>query len=219
MQSTGAGRTDAGVHAAVQVVHADVPQDAPALRDLDRTRAALDKMLGDEIAIRRVRRVPASFDARHSATQRRYRYRIDDGMFADPLRRLDTWHLGPPTLDVAAMHEAGQVLLGEHDFSAFCRRTADQHLVRSIDRLAVKRPSPDLVLVEVDGRAFCHQMVRSITAALVAVGRGKRPTGFVAEALASGDRQSIGGIAPPHGLTLVGVSYSPRPEAAPDATE
>ncbi|MDP8970356.1 MAG: tRNA pseudouridine(38-40) synthase TruA, partial [Actinomycetota bacterium] len=127
--TTAAGRTDAGVHASAQVVHCDVAPDARALADLDDARAALDALCGPDVAVWRVRRFPASFDARFSATQRRYRYRICDADAMSPLWRHDTWHLGGPPLDVAAMNLGGAQLVGEHDFSSFCRRRGDQHLV------------------------------------------------------------------------------------------
>ena len=160
-----------------------------------------------------MRRVPASFDARFSATQRRYRYRICDADAMAPLWRHDTWHLGPPRLDVEAMDAGGRHLLGEHDFSSFCRRSGDQHLVRRIDQLAVRRERAGLVVVSVAGKAFCHQMVRSVVGCLVAVGRGRRRPDWVAEVLAARDRQAVGQVAPPHGLTLVGVSFARGPRA------
>jgi tRNA pseudouridine38-40 synthase len=213
--TTGAGRTDAGVHAEAQVVHCDVPADARLLGDLDRARGALDALCGPGIAVWAVRAVDDGFDARFSATQRRYRYRICDAVALTPLRRHDTWHLGPPALDVDAMAVGGQHLVGTHDFSSFCRRAGEQHLTRRIDRLAVVRQPDGIVAVEVDGRAFCHQMVRSVTGCLSAVGRGDRPAGWVAEALAARDRQAIGRVAPPHGLTLIGVSFQGAPDAGP----
>lgn len=209
VETTVSGRTDAGVHATAQVVHCDVPVGARLLQDLERARGALDAMCGPEIAVWRVRRVPPTFDARFSATQRRYRYRICDGEAMAPLWRHDTWHLGGPRLDVDAMAAGARHLLGEHDFSSFCRRAGDQHLVRRIDGLAVRRARADLVVVAVAGKAFCHQMVRSVVGCLIAVGRGRRPPDWVAEVLTARDRQAVGQVAPPHGLTLVGVSFAP----------
>lgn len=210
VETTVSGRTDAGVHAAFNVVHGDVPADSRLLGDLDRARKALDKLCGPEITIWRVRRAPAAFDARFSATQRRYRYRLCDAEAMSPLWRHDTWHVGPPALDVTVMAQGGVHLLGEHDFSSFCRRAGEQHLVRRIDRLDVRRGPAGLVTVHVDGKAFCHQMVRSVTGCLVRVGQGKRPPEWVADALAARDRHAVGSIAPPHGLTLVNVSFATR---------
>jgi tRNA pseudouridine38-40 synthase len=208
IRTTVAGRTDAGVHATAQTVHCDVPDDARLLRDLGRAREALDAICGPEITVWRVRRAPASFDARFSATQRRYRYRLCDVEAMDPLWRLDTWHVGLPRLDVDAMNAGAAHLVGEHDFSAFCRRSGDQHLVRRIDALTVRREAAGLVVLRIAGKAFCHQMVRSVTACLVRVGRGQRAAAWPGEVLAGRDRAPVGSIAPPHGLTLVAVRYT-----------
>jgi tRNA pseudouridine38-40 synthase len=208
VETVGAGRTDAGVHAAVQAMHVDVPRDSRMVRDLTAARGALDAMCGPTITIWRVRRVPATFDARFSATRRSYRYRICDADAMAPLWRHDTWHVKGPALDVNAMDAGGQALVGEHDFSAFCRRRDDRHLIRRIDELAVRRSGSRLVVVDVAGKAFCHQMVRSVTGCLYAVGRRRRPPDWVEAVLASRDRQAVGQVAPPHGLTLVGVSYA-----------
>lgn len=202
------GRTDAGVHALGQVVSVDIPAGARILGDLERARTALDRLCGPEITIWALRVVPASFHARFSATQRRYRYRVADGAALAPLARHDTWHLGPPRLDVAAMAEGGAHLRGEHDFTSFCRRADDEHLVRRIDRLDVLRATAELVEVHVEGPAFCHQMVRSLVGCLVPVGRGRRSPGAVADLLAAQDRAAVGAIAPPHGLTLMGVDFA-----------
>lgn len=207
--TTAAARTDAGVHATAQVVHCDVPASARLPADPAGARSALDAMCGPEVTIWRVRRVSAHFDARFSARQRRYRYRLCDAHAMSPLWRHDTWHLGGPALDVEAMDRGGGHLVGEHDFSSFCRRRGDQHLVRRIDRVGVRRASAGLVTIRVDGKAFCHQMVRSVTGCLVAVGRGRRRPEWVADVLAARDRQAVGQVAPPHGLTLVGVSFAP----------
>ncbi len=206
--TTAAGRTDRGVHATAQTAHFDVPVGARLLEDLDRARAALDAVCGPEIAVWRVRRVPGTFDARFSATQRRYRYRMCDARVMNPLWRHDTWHVGPPGLDVVAMEAGGRYLLGEHDFSSFCRRRdPDQTLVRRIDALTVRRQRAGLVVIAVAGKAFCHQMVRSVTGCLFALGRGSHPPEWVQGVLAAQNRHAAGQVAPPHGLTLVGVSY------------
>lgn len=205
--TTGAGRTDAGVHAAGQVVHCEVPQGSRYDSDWGRLREALDHLCGQDVTIWRVRRVPASFDARFSATQRRYRYRLCDAVAMDPAWRFRTWHVGPPALDREAMEAGGQHLVGEHVFASFCRKREGDALVRRIDRVAVRRGVGGLVVVGVDGAAFCHQMVRSVVGSLVEVGAGRRPPAWIAEALAAQDRAAAGAVAPPHGLTLTAVRY------------
>ena len=212
--TTGAGRTDAGVHAFAQVMHCDVPDGARLLADLDRLRGALDHLCGPDITIWTARRVPSSFDARFSASQRRYRYRLCDVVAMDPLWRFSTWHVGPPALDVPAMAAGGEHLLGEHVFASFCRRREGDALVRRVDKLMVRRRPAGLVIVGVEGAAFCHQMVRSIVGCLVAVGSGRRDPDWVADVLAARNRQAAGEVAPPHGLTLTGVSYRRSPAAA-----
>lgn len=207
VETTCAGRTDAGVHASAQVVHLDVRSDSRLVTDPEGARRALDHLCGEDVAVRRVRRVPASFDARFSATQRRYRFRICDGVVVDPLERHRTWHAGLPRLDVDAMTAGAAHLVGEHDFTSFCRRAGDQHLWRRIDVCRPRRVRADLVVLAVEGPAFCHQMVRSITGTLVEVGRGRRDPAWVADALAARDRAAAGPVAPPHGLTLTGISY------------
>ena len=205
--STGAGRTDAGVHASGQVISCDVPADSRYSDDLVRLRAALEHLCSDDISIWRVRRVPASFDARFSATQRRYRYRLCDAVAMDPAWRFRTWHVGPPRLDVAAMEVGGGHLVGEHVFASFCRKRDGDALVRRIDRVAVRRGVGGLVVVGVDGAAFCHQMVRSIVGCLVEVGAAKRPQEWVGDVLAAQSRAAAPTVAPPHGLTLTAVRY------------
>lgn len=206
--TVGAGRTDAGVHATAQTVHVDAPRDSRLVRDLDRARSALDALCGPQITIWRVRRVPASFDARFSAIQRSYRYKLCDRDAMAPLWRHDTWHVGGPALEIEAMHAGAQSLVGEHDFSSFCRRRGDQHLIRRIDNVRVHRVRAGLVAVDLAGRAFCHQMVRSVAGCLLAVGRGRRPPAWTADVLAARDRHAVGQVAPPHGLTLTGVRYA-----------
>lgn len=205
--TTGAGRTDAGVHASGQVMHADVPGDARGLADLPRLRGAVDHLSGPDVTIWRVRRVPATFDARFSAIQRRYRYRLCDAVAMDPGWRHRTWHVGEPTLDIEAMEAGGQHLVGEHAFASFCRKKEGDALVRRIDRIAVRRGVGGLVVVGVDGAAFCHQMVRSIVGSLVEVGAGKQRPDWIATVLSAQDRSVAGPVAPPHGLTLTAVRY------------
>jgi tRNA pseudouridine38-40 synthase len=202
--TTVAGRTDAGVHAECQTVHVDAP---PGDIDTARLRRALDRLCGHEITIWDVRTVPDDFDARFDAVRRRYRYRLCDDDAMDPHWRHTTWHVGPPPLDVDAMTTGGRQLLGEHDFSSFCRRSGDQHLRRRLDVLEVERTADGAVAVQVHGPAFCHQMVRSIVGCLVPVGRGRRAPDEVGRILRTRDRAAVGQVAPPHGLTLVGVDY------------
>ena len=216
--TTCAGRTDRGVHAWAQVVHLDVDADRPRaarfLRDLDDTRDRIDAMVGPAITIWAVRTVDADFDARFSATERRYRYLLADSALIDPLERHRLWHVGE-ALRLTPMRAGAQHLLGEHDFAAFCRTTADRHAVRRLDRITISRPSPGRLVVRLTAPAFCHQQVRSIVGCLAAVGRGDREPQWVAHVLASRDRSRAAPVAPPEALVLEGVSYGPRWPAAP----
>jgi tRNA pseudouridine38-40 synthase len=226
-----AGRTDRGVHATAQVVHLDTTEDAlVAVGGVDALRVALDTSTSPAIAVRALRRVPRSFDARFSATARYYRYRLRDDVDprapgpegAPPGARgvhrdaRDVWGL-VHRLDVPAMREAGRHLLGEHDFSAFCRRAPGRTTRRRVDRLTIERlePAPGRIDIRVIGPAFCHQQVRSIVGCLVEVGRGRQPSRWLAEVLASGDRALAAPVAPPHGLTLERVTFGPGRPASP----
>lgn len=215
--TTCAGRTDRGVHAEAQTVHIDVPDDWLWLSKLGDLPGALDRMVGTPITVYRVRRVPGTFDARFSAVRRNYRYRLCVSKAMAPLWHHDTWHVAT-ALDLEAMERAGQALVGEHDYTSFCRRrmirlTDGRHvegtMTRRIDTLTVRESRPKgLVLVRIDGKAFCHQMVRAITGCLVDVGRGEETEQWLADLLAARDRKYASPVAPARGLSLVGVHYS-----------
>lgn len=208
---TVAGRTDAGVHASGQVAHVDVPEPT----DLERLPRRLAGLLPGEIVVRRITVAAPGFDARFSATGRRYRYRVTD-LPPDPLRRKDTvaW---PRPLDAPAMDEAAAGLIGEHDFAAYCRPREGATTVRTLRRLRVER-EPDGVVVAVgEADAFCHNQVRAMMGALLAVGEGRRPTSWPAEVLSARVRDSAVSVAPPHGLTLVHVDYPPADQLAAQA--
>ncbi len=155
--------------------------------------------------------VAGDFDARHSALARRYRYLVLNRPDPDPFLARTAWHFEPP-LDVAAMTLACDPFIGEHDFSAFCRRPKRSDGVEvSLQRRvieAVWHVEPEgLLRFEIEASAFCHQMVRSIVGTMVDVGRGKLRAGDVRGILASRDRAEAGELAPPHGLTLWQVRY------------
>jgi tRNA pseudouridine38-40 synthase len=202
--TVGAGRTDAGVHARGQVVHADVP---PRL-DPDRVRRALNGSLGPAIIVREAGWAPPGFDARLSARRRTYVYRIDDSGDPDPLLRgfVLAW---PRPLDLPRMREAARPLLGEHDFAAFCRSRSGATTTRRLRSLGIRRLR-GLVEIRLVADAFCWQMVRGIVGHLLLVGDGRRDPATTAEVLAAADRSRAGNIAPPHGLVLEAVSYVRR---------
>ncbi len=208
---TVAGRTDAGVHATGQVVSFRIGGEG--LRRLDpavpwRLATALNRSLNPEIAVAAAAFADDSFDARHSATARAYEYRIRNAAHPDPRHGDLEWHVAAP-LDIGQMNAAAGHLVGEHDFTSFCRRPKDRpdaSLLRTVLGARWSAESTRL-LFEIEANAFCHQMVRAIVGQCVAVGRGDRAAGDVPAVLAARSRDAAAAIAPPHGLTLVAVRY------------
>jgi len=226
---TCAGRTDTGVHALGQVVHADldavfvegvvphgVDEAAEAAEgDVARLARSLTRQLGPHVAVLDARRAPESFDARFSAVARRYRYDVLTGSWPDPLLRGRVWHVAGE-LDVAAMRIAADSLLGEHDFAAFCRRPPGDEgpLVRRVRDVSLRcglGEGARLLRFEIEANAFCHRMVRSIVGMLVSVGESRFTAADLLAVLRSGDRQRGGSrLAPPDGLALSLVRYPPE---------
>jgi tRNA pseudouridine38-40 synthase len=192
------------------VAQADVPAAAWSAH-ADAALRRLSRALPPDLRVRAIAAAPAGFDARFSALWRRYAYRIcDDQARADPLRRHDTlWT--PRPLDLAAMNEAASLLLGEHDFAAFCRRREGATTVRALRRLDWQRDADDVAVGCVVADAFCHNMVRALVGALIRVGEGARPSPWPAEVLAAAVRDPRVQVVPPHGLSLEEVRY-PAPD-------
>lgn len=206
-ETTGAGRTDRGVHARHQVVTFAVEE----LPDLERLRRSLDGLLGGEVSVWSAVEAEEGFDARFSPTRRTYRYFIDPRPAADPLVRTWVWHLGR-SLDVEAMSRAAVAFVGEHDFASFCRRRAGATTVREVLEAGWSQAGPR-VMFEVSARAFCHQMVRSLVGLCVDVGLGRVKGEAVPEVIAARHRQAVGTVAPPHGLVLWEVGFEGASEA------
>jgi tRNA pseudouridine38-40 synthase len=214
---TVAGRTDTGVHARGQVAHADL-QDAVWAAHADAARRRLARALPPDIRVRAIGPAPDGFDARFSALWRRYSYRVcDDPAAADPLRRHETlWH--PRGLDLAAMNAAAGTLTGEHDFAAFCRRREGATTVRALRRLDWQRDDDGVAVACVVADAFCHNMVRALVGALLAVGEGSRPPSWPSAVLAAAVRDPAVRVVPPHGLCLEEVRYPAAGQLAARAT-
>jgi tRNA pseudouridine38-40 synthase len=197
-----AGRTDAGVHAAGQVIHFDSPVQRDPRGWVLGTTSRLPPAIGALWCVP----VPDEFHARFSARARRYRYSILNRMVRPALnRQVLAWERR--RLDAGAMHRAAQALLGENDFSAF--RTVHcqaPHARRDLQEIAVKRDG-DVVTVEVQANAFLHHMVRNIVGSLLVVGRGDAPERWIAELLAGQDRTKAGPTAPASGLVFLGPRY------------
>ena len=202
VETTVAGRTDAGVHAEGQVVSLTLEEPV----DTDRVARSLDALVGDEIAVTALAQASGGFDARFSASARSYRYLIDNRSAADPLIRHMALHV-PEPLDVPAMDAAAQYFVGEHDFASLCRKAEGKTTERAVHSASWSGDPGGLVTYEVTARAFCHQMVRSMVALCVEVGRGRVEVEEVPAILEARDRSAARGAAPPHGLVLVRVGY------------
>lgn len=154
-----------------------------------------------------LREAPSGFNARFSAVWRRYAYRVTDNPGGvDPLLRNHVlWHDWP--LDVDAMNEAAQRLLGEHDFAAYCKKREGATTIRTLQRLSLERGADGIITATVRADAFCHNMVRSLIGALLFVGDGHREPDWPGKVLAAGVRDSAVHVVRPHGLTLEEVGY------------
>jgi tRNA pseudouridine38-40 synthase len=200
---TGAGRTDAGVHALGQVAHFDlVKQFEPG-----KVRDALNYYLRpNPVVVLDSEAVDGEFHARFSATARHYLFRILNRRSPPALEEGRVWHISPK-LDAEAMHAAAQFLVGQHDFTTF--RAAEcqaQTPVKTLDRLDVSRRA-DEIHIEASARSFLHHQIRSFAGTLKLVGEGKWTPRDVADALAAKDRARCGPVSPPDGLYLVRVDY------------
>ena len=199
----GAGRTDAGVHALAQVAHLDLTRQY----DPDTIRGALNYHLRPApVSVLLVEPVSDDFDARRSAIGRVYRYRILNRRPPPMLDRMRAWHVAPP-LDVAAMQEGANHLIGRHDFSTFrdslCQAKSP---VKTLDVLEVTRAGEE-IHIEAHARSFLHHQVRNMAGTLKLVGLGQWLPADVATALAARDRRAGGPTAPAEGLYLVEVQY------------
>ena len=198
----GAGRTDAGVHAAGQVASLSLQSRIPATGFL----RGMNSLLPKDVAIVDSADAPAAFDARFSARGKVYRYRIWNHFVRSPLHERTSWHCRRP-LDLDQMRQAAAVLCGEHDFRGFRASDCDRrNTVRVIRRFDLVKNGA-LIELDVEATAFLKNMVRILVGTLADVGRGKRAIPDVLRALETGDRAAGGVTAPAAGLTLLNVSY------------
>jgi tRNA pseudouridine38-40 synthase len=218
VEITCAGRTDRGVHAWGQVVTFDAPV---ADLDLARLQKSLNGLGGGAVVVRSAAITDDDFDARFSARWRRYRYTVLNRDVPDPFEGHLSWRV-PGDLDLDAMRRACTALVGEHDFGAFCRRpkpspgaTEVPSLVRRVLEADWTRVDDDRLRFEIRANSFCHQMVRSLVGALVAVGKGRIASADIADILESRDRGRCPDVAPPQGLCLWEVGYD-GPGLPPD---
>lgn len=209
VETTCAGRTDAGVHARGQVVHFDIPAEHP---DIDSAR--VNRALPEDIRIRDLGLAPEGFDARFSAIWRRYAYRVSDSPDGpDPLERKAVLEWNRP-LDLDRMNEAAQALIGEHDFAAYCKWREGASTIRAIQHLRWERDDLGIAVMTIQADAFCHSMVRSVVGALLPVGDGRKPVAWPGEVLRNASRDSGVTVMPPYPLILEEVGYPPDAELA-----
>jgi tRNA pseudouridine38-40 synthase len=202
-----AGRTDAGVHAEGQVVHADLPDrhSAKAIRE-----ALNYYMKPHPVVVLDTARVPEDWSARFSANLRTYRFRILNRPSRPALMTARVWHI-PVPLDAAAMQAAAYRMIGRHDFTSFRAASCQARSpIRTLDRLDVIRHD-DIIEVVTEARSFLHHQVRNFVGTLKLVGEGRWPIERVTTALEARNRAAAGPTAPPDGLTLVRVGYSDNP--------
>ncbi|NBO26055.1 MAG: tRNA pseudouridine(38-40) synthase TruA [Actinobacteria bacterium] len=198
-----AGRTDAGVHASAQVIHFDIAEkDAMEMKDLT---YRINAILPEDISIQELEVTAADFDARFAALSRSYEYLIYQGQ-RNPLLR-DRAYRSYLTLDVSAMNEASQVLIGLHDFSAFCKKREGATTIRTLMKFNWTETDDGLIKVELEADAFCYSMVRGLIGAVLAIGEGKFDKTWLEDYLAGKEREAHVFAAPALGLTLVDVKY------------
>lgn len=203
----GAGRTDSGVHATGQVAHMELAKTWPDDTVRDAINAHL-RLAGETVSVIAAKAVTEQFDARFSATRRHYLYRILNRRAQPALERNRVWWV-PTPLDAGAMHEAARELIGRHDFTTFrsthCQANSP---IRTLDRLEVTR-SGDIIEISTSARSFLHNQVRSMVGTLKRVGEGAWSATDVKAALEARNRAACAGIAPPDGLFLTRVDYTP----------
>ena len=203
------GRTDAGVHAAMQVLSFDTGSS----QTCQRIQKTINSRLAPEVVALEVSDTDSDFHARFSATGRRYVYTVLNRPTPDPFCSETAWWVNDP-LQLDLLRLACDPLIGTHDFASFCRKPkpisgveTEPSTVRRVDKARWADAGDGFLRFEISGSAFCHQMVRSIVGLHVAIGAGKRTAGEVRQILAARDRNASVSPAPPHGLSLVEVMY------------
>ena len=200
-----AGRTDAGVHAYAQVVSFQTEHRMP----VDRFVPALRSLLPEDLAVVQAWELPPEFNPRASALGRHYRYVLQPGGVFNPLIRQQVWHC-PYTVDRTLLQQSWKSLEGTHDFRAFCKSGSyRQHFNSTIYWTRCWEHGPLLVL-DIMGRSFLYNMVRTLVGTMVDIARGRLAPETLAQALSSGERRLVGLTAPPQGLYLFNVVYPPE---------
>ena len=206
-----AGRTDRGVHAWGQVVSFGVEEPDPDLAGL---RRHVNSMLGPAIVVRAATVAPEWFNARRSALARRYRYTVLNRPVPDPFLAATSWHV-PEPIDLAALRLACDPIIGEHDFSSFCRvprRVPDASLVRRVHDARWYHLGDGVLRFDIEASSFCQQMVRALVGTMVPMGAGRQRAGQMAEIVRARSRAGPSRLAPARGLCLWEVVYPPEAE-------
>lgn len=197
-----AGRTDAGVHALAMPAHLHTERNLP----LTAFREGVNRFLPDDVAVKEAREMPVDFHARFAARGKWYRYTLYRGAVRSPLKVRRSWHVAGH-LDLAAMRQAAQLMIGEHDFRAFrSAACAAKGTVRTLSAVDFNE-SGELLHIDVRGSGFLKNMVRMLVGTLVEIGRGKRPVADVSRLLTGDSQLRCGATAPPQGLCLMEVRY------------
>ena len=198
-----AGRTDAGVHATGQVIHVDLPESLE-LTDL---AYKLNRILDQDIRINQITIAPPAFHARFSALRRYYEYRIlDENKVIPPLARFNTESWYRP-LDVNVMNQASDLLLGTHDYAAFCKFREGATTIRTLERYSWRRDDQGVLIADVVADAFCYSMVRNLVGAIVCVADGRKDASWISTLLENKERVSDSLVFPARGLSLYKVDY------------
>jgi tRNA pseudouridine38-40 synthase len=208
VESVVAGRTDAGVHATGQVIHVDLPDAvfADGLTYID-LRYKLNRILDEDVRIMEISDAPVGFHARFSALRRIYTYKIlDNNDVIPPLSRYDVapWYR---RLDADLMNKASELVLGHHDFAAFCKFKEGGTTIRTLETYRWRRDETGLLVADVIADAFCYSMVRNLVGAVVCVADGRKDPSWMAELLANKERVSDSLVFPARGLSLTQVDY------------
>jgi tRNA pseudouridine38-40 synthase len=208
VESVVAGRTDAGVHATGQVIHVDLPDAlfSEGLSYID-LRYKLNRILDEDVRIMQISDAPDGFHARFSALRRIYTYKIlDANEVIPPLSRYDVAPWYRP-LDVELMNTASALVLGHHDFAAFCKFKEGGTTIRTLEKYQWHRDETGLLVAKVIADAFCYSMVRNLVGAVVCVADGRKDPSWMAELLANKERVSDSLVFPARGLSLTQVDY------------
>jgi tRNA pseudouridine38-40 synthase len=203
-----AGRTDAGVHATGQVIHVDVPEEM----GIDDLGYKLNRILDEDVRINGIEIAPPAFHARFSALRRYYEYRIlDENKVIQPMARLNTASWYRP-LDMDLMNRASALLLGTHNYAAFCKYREGATTIRTLETYQWRRDAEGVLVADVVADAFCYSMVRNLVGAIVCVADGRKDPEWITTLLEDKERVSDSLVFPARGLTLYKVDY-------PDAAE